>query len=158
MTRPRRTQPQPAPRGNQRRGARRARMSRPIAAEQPAAVEPAAAARRRAAPHATRAQRYGAAGRAAAGCSASALQLFASVLLPFVAAAGIAYFLDPPATRLARLGVPRGLAACCWSSRWSPPACCSSLLLYPLILAQIGMLISRAARLCRRHPRLGRRR
>ena len=31
-----------------------------------------------------------------------ALQLFASVLLPFVAAAGIAYVLDPPTTRLTR--------------------------------------------------------
>ena len=40
-----------------------------------------------------------------------ALQLFASVLLPFVAAAGIAYFLDPPATRLPRAGMPRGAAA-----------------------------------------------
>ena len=40
-----------------------------------------------------------------------ALQLFASVLLPFVAAAGIAYILDPPATRLTRAGVPRFIAA-----------------------------------------------
>ena len=31
-----------------------------------------------------------------------ALQLFASVLAPFVAAAGIAYVLDPPTTRLTR--------------------------------------------------------
>jgi hypothetical protein len=37
-----------------------------------------------------------------------ALQLFASVLLPFVAAAGIAYVLDPPTRRL-----------CCCS-----PCCC----------------------------------
>jgi predicted PurR-regulated permease PerM len=40
-----------------------------------------------------------------------ALQLFASVLAPFVAAAGIAYVLDPPTTRLTRLGVGRGFAA-----------------------------------------------
>src|SRR6478672_750256 len=40
-----------------------------------------------------------------------ALQLFASVLAPFVAAAGIAYVLDPPTTRLTRLGLGRGLAA-----------------------------------------------
>ena len=40
-----------------------------------------------------------------------ALQLFASILLPFVVAAGIAYFLDPPTSRLQRLGVPRWLAA-----------------------------------------------
>ncbi|RZK90137.1 MAG: AI-2E family transporter, partial [Methylobacterium sp.] len=40
-----------------------------------------------------------------------ALYLFSSILLPFVAAACIAYFLDPPTTRLARLGMPRGAAA-----------------------------------------------
>ena len=40
-----------------------------------------------------------------------ALQLFASVLAPFVAAAVIAYALDPAATRLTRFGMPRGLAA-----------------------------------------------
>ena len=39
-----------------------------------------------------------------------ALQLFASVLLPFVASAGIAYFLDPLATKLTRIGVPRRYA------------------------------------------------
>ncbi len=35
----------------------------------------------------------------------------ASVLAPFVAAAGIAYVLDPPTTRLTRLGLSRGIAA-----------------------------------------------
>ena len=40
-----------------------------------------------------------------------ALQLFASVLAPFVAAGGIAYVLDPPTTRLSRFGVSRGTAA-----------------------------------------------
>ena len=52
-------------------------------------------------PHATRAQRFG----LLAGLAvvlAAALHLFASILLPFVAAAGIAYFLDPPTTRLTR--------------------------------------------------------
>ena len=39
------------------------------------------------------------------------LQLFDSILLPFVAAAGIAYVLDPFCTPLARARVPRGLAA-----------------------------------------------
>ncbi len=42
------------------------------------------------------------------------LQLFASILLPFVAACGIAYVLDPFCTRLARARIPRGLAACSW--------------------------------------------
>ena len=39
------------------------------------------------------------------------VKLFASILLPFVVAAGIAYFLDPPTSRLQRLGVPRWLAS-----------------------------------------------
>ena len=39
------------------------------------------------------------------------LRLFDSVLAPFVAAAVIAYALDPPTSYLTRLGVPRGLAA-----------------------------------------------
>ena len=41
-----------------------------------------------------------------------ALQLFASVLAPFVAAAGIAYVLDPPTTRLTRLGLAAGSRRC----------------------------------------------
>src|SRR3954470_15075273 len=39
-----------------------------------------------------------------------ALELFASVLTPFVAAAVVAYALDPPATQLTRLGLRRGAA------------------------------------------------
>ena len=41
-----------------------------------------------------------------------ALQLFASVLAPFVAAAGIAYVLDPPTTRLTRLGLAAARRRC----------------------------------------------
>lgn len=72
-----------------------------------------------------------------------ALQLFASVLLPFVAAAGIAYFLDPLATRLARIGVPRGAAAFLLVTALIAAGLLFALLLYPLILAQFGILISR---------------
>ena len=71
------------------------------------------------------------------------LQLFASVLLPFVAAAGIAYFLDPPASRLARLGVPRSIAAILMVLALLTVALLFALLLYPLILAQIGILFAR---------------
>lgn len=71
------------------------------------------------------------------------LQLFASVLLPFVAAAGTAYFLDPPASRLTRLGVPRGAAALLMIVALVAIALLFALLLYPLILAQIGILIAR---------------
>ena len=63
-----------------------------------------------------------------------ALQLFASVLAPFVAAAGIAYVLDPPTTKLTHLGLPRGIAAL---------VMIIVLLLYPLILQQIGLLLGR---------------
>ena len=71
------------------------------------------------------------------------LRLFASVLLPFVAAAGTAYFLDPPASRLARLGVPRGAAALLMIVTLVAMALLFALLLYPLILSQIGILIAR---------------
>ena len=75
-----------------------------------------------------------------------ALQLFASVLLPFVAAAGIAYFLDPPATRLARAGIPRGAAALLLIIALIAAGLLFALLLYPLVLSQIGILIVAAAR------------
>ena len=71
------------------------------------------------------------------------LQLFASVLLPFVAAAGIAYFLDPPASQLTRLGVPRGAASLLMILTLVAAWLLFALLLYPLILSQIGVLISR---------------
>jgi predicted PurR-regulated permease PerM len=74
----------------------------------------------------------------------AALYLFSSILLPFVAAACIAYFLDPPTTRLTRLGMPRGLAALLMVVALVALTLLFALLLYPLILAQIGLLISRA--------------
>jgi len=72
-----------------------------------------------------------------------ALQLFASVLAPFVAAAGIAYVLDPPTTKLTRLGMPRGLAALVMIIVLLAGVLLFVLLLYPLILQQIGLLIGR---------------
>ncbi len=91
---------------------------------------------------ATRAQRIGAV-VALLVVTWLALQLFASVLLPFVAAAGIAYVLDPPTTRLERLGVPRGAAALLMLLALIAAALLFALLLYPLILAQVGILFSR---------------
>lgn len=73
-----------------------------------------------------------------------ALNLFASVLLPFVAAAGIAYFLDPAASRLARIGAPRGLAAIIMIVALLAVTLLFALLLYPLIIAQFSLLIGRA--------------
>ena len=92
--------------------------------------------------HATRAQRFG----LLAGLLlvlAAALHLFASILLPFVMAAGIAYFLDPPTTRLTRAGMPRGAAALLMVVALVAAGLLFALLLYPLLLAQVGILISR---------------
>ncbi len=72
-----------------------------------------------------------------------ALQLFATILLPFVAAAGVAYFLDPLASRLVRAGMPRGLAAFLLVLLLLAAILLFLLLLYPLILAQLGLLITR---------------
>ena len=73
-----------------------------------------------------------------------ALTTFASILLPFVVAAGIAYFLDPPTTRLARAGVPRGAAALLMILALVLAVLLFALLLYPLVLAQLGLLLGRA--------------
>ncbi len=72
-----------------------------------------------------------------------ALQLFASVLLPFVAAAGVAYFLDPLATRLQRAGVRRPLSAGLLLIALLAACLLFALLLYPLLIAQLGILLSR---------------
>jgi predicted PurR-regulated permease PerM len=72
-----------------------------------------------------------------------ALQLFASVLLPFVIAAGIAYFLDPLATRLERAGMLRALAALLLIVALLTITLLFALLLYPLILSQVALLIAR---------------
>ncbi len=72
-----------------------------------------------------------------------AIQLFASVLLPFVAAAGIAYFLDPLATRLNRAGASRTGAALLLVAGLLLGGLLFALLLYPLIISQIGILVSR---------------
>lgn len=71
------------------------------------------------------------------------LSLFASILLPFVAAAGIAYFLDPLARRLTRLGVPRWAAALLLIVGMIAVGLLFLLLLYPLIVQQVGLLVSR---------------
>ncbi len=101
-------------------------------------IVPAAAVR----PHATRGQRI-AALIGLLVVAWLALQLFASILLPFVAAAGIAYVLDPAATRLTRTGVPRAPAAVIMILSVLAAALLFLLLLYPIILAQFGLLLGR---------------
>lgn len=71
-----------------------------------------------------------------------ALHLFSSILLPFVLAALIAYLLDPIADRLEAVGVPRGLAAILLVVALLALIIAFLLLFYPLILAQITILIS----------------
>ncbi len=71
------------------------------------------------------------------------LQLFASVLAPFVAAAVLAYALHPPTTYLARLGLPRGVAALVMIIALLAAVLLFLLLLYPLILSQIGLFLGR---------------
>jgi predicted PurR-regulated permease PerM len=72
-----------------------------------------------------------------------ALHLFASILLPFVAAAGIAYVLDPFCTRMVRARVPRGLAAILLMIGLILAGLLFVLLLYPLVLSQVGLLVNR---------------
>jgi predicted PurR-regulated permease PerM len=73
---------------------------------------------------------------------ALALHLFASILLPFVLGALIAYLLDPLADRLETVGVPRSLAAVLLVLAMLALIVAFFLLLYPLILAQFSILIS----------------
>jgi predicted PurR-regulated permease PerM len=70
-----------------------------------------------------------------------ALNLFASILLPFVAASGIAYVLDPPCSRMARARIPRSLAALLLIVGLILVMLLFVLLLYPLIVNQIGILV-----------------
>jgi predicted PurR-regulated permease PerM len=72
-----------------------------------------------------------------------ALQLFASVLAPFVAAAVIAYGLDPPTTRLTRLGFHRGAAALLMLLALVTATLLFALLLYPLVIVQVSLLVNR---------------
>ena len=71
------------------------------------------------------------------------LQLFGSVLAPFVAAAVLAYVLDPAATQLNRLGMSRGLAAMLMIIAVLAAVLVFALLLYPLVIVQIGLLVNR---------------
>jgi predicted PurR-regulated permease PerM len=92
--------------------------------------------------HATRAQRIALiAGVVVVGWLA--LELFASVLTPFVAAAVLAYALDPPTTRLTRFGLTRGGAAAVMVLTLIAGVLLFALLLYPLLLLQIKLLATR---------------
>jgi predicted PurR-regulated permease PerM len=72
-----------------------------------------------------------------------ALWLFSPILTPFVLAGCIAYFLDPPTTKLAQWGVRRPLGAFLMILMLGAICLLAMLLLYPLLIAQIGILIQR---------------
>ncbi|MBV8614117.1 MAG: AI-2E family transporter [Acetobacteraceae bacterium] len=92
--------------------------------------------------HATRAQRIALAVGLAV-VAVLALELFGGILAPFVAAAVIAYALDPAATRLTRLGLPRGVAALGLVLAVVAAFLLFALLLYPLLLQQVGLFVGR---------------
>lgn len=75
--------------------------------------------------------------------TALALELFGGVLAPFVAAAVIAYALDPATTRLTRWGLPRGVAALVMVLALLAAFLLFALLLYPLLLSQVGLFLGR---------------
>ncbi len=104
--------------------------------------EPAGARPRAAPPVATRAQRVALAFGVTGGLFL-AVWLFSPILTPFVLAAVIAYFLDPPATRLTRIGIPRGVSALLMILALVALALLCLLLLYPLLVAQVTILIQR---------------
>ena len=74
---------------------------------------------------------------------ALAFWLFSPILTPFVLAACIAYFLDPAAAQLERIGVRRGFAALLLVLALALAALLAVLLLYPLLIAQVSVLLQR---------------
>ena len=92
--------------------------------------------------NATRAQRLGLVFGLLAAAVFS-LWFFSAILTPFVLAICVAYFLDPVAERLARIGVPRWLGAGLLVLGLMALALVALLLLYPLLISQIGVLLAR---------------
>ncbi len=70
------------------------------------------------------------------------LRLFSSILMPFVVAAGLAYFLDPLVSRLDRIGLRRPFGAFLALITVVMLAALFILLLYPVIAAQASALVS----------------
>ncbi|MDE8346302.1 MAG: AI-2E family transporter [Acidocella sp.] len=70
------------------------------------------------------------------------LRLFSSILMPFVVAAGLAYFLDPAVSRLARLGLRRPAGTLLVLSGVVLFVALFILLLYPVIAVQAASLAS----------------
>jgi len=70
------------------------------------------------------------------------LRLFSSVLTPFVTAAGVAYFLDPAVSRLAKLGVRRPVGAFLLLAGVLLFVAIFGLALYPVIAGQASAFVT----------------
>ena len=70
------------------------------------------------------------------------LRLFSSVLMPFVVAAGVAYFLDPAVSRLARVGVRRSWGAALMLVAVLLFVALFVVLLYTVIAAQASIFVT----------------
>jgi predicted PurR-regulated permease PerM len=70
------------------------------------------------------------------------LRLFSSILMPFVTAAGVAYFLDPAVSRLARHGVRRSVGAVLMLGAVLLFVVVFILLLYPVIASQASVFVT----------------
>jgi len=66
-------------------------------------------------------------------------RLFSSVLMPFVVAAGVAYFLDPAVSRLAKIGVRRSIGAFIMLVALLLFVALFIVLLYPVIASQASI-------------------
>jgi predicted PurR-regulated permease PerM len=69
------------------------------------------------------------------------VRMFSSILMPFVVAAGLAYFLDPAVGRLERIGIRRPLGAFMLLGTFIVLLALFVLLLYPVITDQATALI-----------------
>jgi predicted PurR-regulated permease PerM len=67
-------------------------------------------------------------------------RLFSSILMPFVVAAGVAYFLDPAVSRLAKIGVRRPMGAVLMLFAVLLFVALFIVLLYPVIASQAAVL------------------
>lgn len=72
-----------------------------------------------------------------------ALYLLSSILVPFVAAMAVAYFLDPACDRLERTGLSRTLATTVVTVVFALCLATVLLILVPLLVEQLGQLIER---------------
>jgi predicted PurR-regulated permease PerM len=70
------------------------------------------------------------------------LRLFSSILMPFVVAAGVAYFLDPAVSRLDRLGIRRPAGAALMLGAVLLFVVVFILLLYPVIASQASIFVT----------------